>query len=676
MDQQQRQQQLRKAFQAKIDEFRRNRTGYLELVTGSFTRIREMINAIESSLLRDIRTNYDSFYAITISELDGNEPLTEPDLRRLEKIARQPLPLFEGPTKEDFLEVEKAIHKLRDKPHPKPQRIEGRATGVGTVTLKWDKLPGKAKYCIEMRKPSEGVFHKVYEGLSTEFTVTGLEVGAAYLFRVNALYGNGTVGEWSEVIEVATPEIPVPQWFTATPLSETSVRLSWAKAIEIDDGEANVMYCATVKQNSKEDSCEKVIYNGQETEFTVYGLRPSTEYVFSLCVKCENNRSKEMKSVWCKTKNVPAPSKVTAKFVLWDVVNLSWEPAVTSINKGDVSYIVEMQQEYGTKGEDCFKEVYSGPETSWEQNICLEQSTGYIFRVCTVAFGKERSEWSEVRKMTPALTAPTDLAAEVLSWDTIKVKWGRIEGASFKIKIEENAKTKYRTRTIECSGTETLLKALVPDTEYRVSVQAGVHGSWSECWSDTATLKTQKAPDFSQCAWKESLLNFMGAKKYIISGSNRRMLTCNDDVFGSTAIGDSPFPLGKVTSWSVKFEKPFHGLCDSVGVAPSDIDLLYYKNQITCGWYYEPMPSVLCSGPPHNYIMKPYGPCILVGEKKPDKVIMPKVVSVVVDTTKGEISFALEGKDLGVAYEGVPLDKPLVPCLCQRFVGDVVELVI
>ena len=51
-------------------------------------------------------------------------------------------------------------------------------------------------------------------------------------------------------------------------------------------------------------------------------------------------------------------------------------------------------------------------------------------------------------------------------------------------------------------------------------------------------------------------------------------------------------------------------------------------------------------------------------------------VGVVVDTTKGELSFALNRVNLGVAYEGIPLDKPLVPCVILYRKGDSVELLI
>ena len=44
------------------------------------------------------------------------------------------------------------------------------------------------------------------------------------------------------------------------------------------------------------------------------------------------------------------------------------------------------------------------------------------------------------------------------------------------------------------------------------------------------------------------------------------------------------------------------------------------------------------------------------------------------DTVKGEVSFVLNGVSLGVAYEGIPLDQPLVPCVILYNKGDSVEL--
>lgn len=44
------------------------------------------------------------------------------------------------------------------------------------------------------------------------------------------------------------------------------------------------------------------------------------------------------------------------------------------------------------------------------------------------------------------------------------------------------------------------------------------------------------------------------------------------------------------------------------------------------------------------------------------------------DTAKGELTFVVNGMDLGVAYRGIPLDKALVPCVILKNEGDSVEL--
>ena len=46
------------------------------------------------------------------------------------------------------------------------------------------------------------------------------------------------------------------------------------------------------------------------------------------------------------------------------------------------------------------------------------------------------------------------------------------------------------------------------------------------------------------------------------------------------------------------------------------------------------------------------------------------------DTAKGELSFVVSGVNLGVAFDEIPLDKPLVPCVTLFWQGDSVELIV
>ena len=64
------------------------------------------------------------------------------------------------------------------------------------------------------------------------------------------------------------------------------------------------------------------------------------------------------------------------------------------------------------------------------------------------------------------------------------------------------------------------------------------------------------------------------------------------------------------------------------------------------------------------------------GRKKGNYVHTGGIVGVAMDTTKGELSFVVNGVNLGVAYDGMPLDKLLVPCALLRRKGDSVELII
>ena len=134
-----------------------------------------------------------------------------------------------------------------------------------------------------------------------------------------------------------------------------------------------------------------------------------------------------------------------------------------------------------------------------------------------------------------------------------------------------------------------------------------------------------------------------------------------------------------MTSWSIKILKSRYknGWDILIGVAPFDINQNLndnYNNTDKCGWYFNCYDSKLHSGPPHNYKWpgKKYGP----RKWKGDYVHTGDSVEIVMDTVKGELLFTLNGTNLGVAYEGIPLGKPLVPCVLLGNKGDSVELAI
>ena len=87
-----------------------------------------------------------------------------------------------------------------------------------------------------------------------------------------------------------------------------------------------------------------------------------------------------------------------------------------------------------------------------------------------------------------------------------------------------------------------------------------------------------------------------------------------------------------------------------IGVAPFGIDR-NTCNYDKCGWYFNCYGSTLWSGPPHDYNWKEYEPM----KEKREYVHTGDSVGVMIDTENGNFSFALDGANLGVAYERIPL---------------------
>lgn len=200
------------------------------------------------------------------------------------------------------------------------------------------------------------------------------------------------------------------------------------------------------------------------------------------------------------------------------------------------------------------------------------------------------------------------------------------------------------------------------------------HSGLSTQWSDVAESTTQK---FSECcAWKECPDYIDDGKKYSLDENNPKIASFNGYTnFCCTIIGNASIPSNVITSWSVKVLKSCgdDGKDTYIGVAPFDIDQNTWDNTSTCGWYLCCYSSVLVSGPPHDRWDIKYGPR---KEKNGQYVHNGDSVGVVMDTAKGELSFILNNVNLGVAYEEVPLDKPLVPCVILGCEGDCVELVV
>ena len=265
-----------------------------------------------------------------------------------------------------------------------------------------------------------------------------------------------------------------------------------------------------------------------------------------------------------------------------------------------------------------------------------------------------------------SIPVPPNIAIKVISWDYITLGWEAAEGASF-YQIEVNG-----GRLLDGHTKNTFKRGGLPaSTEHTFRVRAVRGNSVSE-WSSAVKARTLEGPDFSESIWRECPSNVEDKMKYTLGKLRTRVATkANGDAY-CTVVGNTPIPPDTVVSWNVKLLKSKYndGGNVLVGVAPSDIDQSEDGNHYKRGWYFNCYASALWSGLPHSYGGTAYGP-----RKKYGQYVHTRdSVGVVMDTMKGELSFILNNKYLGVAYKGIPLDKPLVPCVFLYYEGDSVEL--
>ena len=265
---------------------------------------------------------------------------------------------------------------------------------------------------------------------------------------------------------------------------------------------------------------------------------------------------------------------------------------------------------------------------------------------------------------TKTLQAPYNIRTESTAFDSITLAWDPVEGASFYQVVAEGRKDIGSTRK-----TSFRMDRLKSVTEYRLRVRTVAGDSVSE-WSKPVNEFTQKSR-FGECVWKEYSGDY-GVAPYVNSRNPRVVTARFRRKYAIT--GTMPIPLNDTTLWSIKILKSRKNDGEEifVGVAPFDIDQSNENNYKKCGWYFNCFFSELYSGPPHNKFYYPYGP----RREKGQYVHRESVIEVKMNPEHGELSFSVDCVNHGVAYEGIPLDKPLVPCVILGKQGDSVELIL
>jgi hypothetical protein len=123
-----------------------------------------------------------------------------------------------------------------------------------------------------------------------------------------------------------------------------------------------------------------------------------------------------------------------------------------------------------------------------------------------------------------------------------------------------------------------------------------------------------------------------------------------------TVLFENPIPIDNcIYRFSIHhFHKPGKRSI-FVGIAPESIDTSPgCENWNKSGWWCA-SDGNLYSGPPHNYCGKSTAASYKVRDNP--------IINGIFDTSRKTLSFMINGIDIGVAYENIPIDKPLFPAV-------------
>ena len=223
-------------------------------------------------------------------------------------------------------------------------------------------------------------------------------------------------------------------------------------------------------------------------------------------------------------------------------------------------------------------------------------------------------------------------------------------------------------------------------TRYRVRVRME-HKTVTSEWSPSTTVRV---PDFARsCTWQQCPESVDQSRRYALSGlpgtppTPQLQLTSDvatkvGDFCHSTVIGKASLPHQGVTTYTIRIvnSRDGDGRDMWVGIAPYTIDQnVGNANVEHCGWYFNCYNGCLSSGPPHCFNHRNYAGTILGAKFKEGKLVKNRSkVIVTFDSAAGTLAFACKGRQFGTAFEGVPLDVPVVPVVLLYYKGDSVEI--
>ncbi|XP_077987462.1 fibronectin type-III domain-containing protein 3A-like [Glandiceps talaboti] len=344
-------------------------------------------------------------------------------------------------------------------------------------------------YHLEINDGKNGPFDLVYRGTETDFICDNLQPGHTYKLKVSCT-SEGGQSRFSDISQITT--LPVapgpchPPRLCGKPKA-SSLNIRWASP-EYNGGSGVSEYL--LEMDSVDDSSTKEVYRGLDTDCTVSGLLPGRKYAFRVRAFNRAGGSPFSDYFYVTTGAGPpdAPLEPSCLCKSPHIVIVSWHTPC-----GNGAEITEYRLEWAT-AEGSFTHHYIGPLLSHEVKG-LQPATYYYFRVQAVN-SAGHGPYSAVATCVTSPSSPgavTHLELLANTASSLEVQWKEpnnygSEITSYNIDIGER-----QPITVSGNVLEHLITGLMPDTKYRIRVQA-VNGIGVGHYSSALKVSTSPLP--------------------------------------------------------------------------------------------------------------------------------------------------------------------------------------